>query len=311
MFPIKSTVKEKRMGERVLVTDIGGTNMRIASLKDGEIEALLFCHSIGDLPPREGIEFLKNKIFQFACGEKVEAVVMGFPGLVDYKGRLQHSPNLKAYEGINLKEAFFGLGFKVFFENDANLYALGEGFKGGAKGAKNYCCLTLGTGVGSGVVIDGRLLKGSRGVASEIGHMTVKLDGAPCSCGSKGCLEAYCSGTAILRMARERGLNVESAQEVARLAEMGSEEALSVFEEMGKYLGAGLANMVNIFNPEVILIGGKVSEAFPFFIDKALETMSEMAFPYPVRNVIVKKATLGDMAALWGGWALVMGSHAV
>ncbi len=299
------------MGKRVLVTDIGGTNIRIASLKDGEMEALLFCHSIGDLPPREGIEFLKNKIFRFACDGNVEAVVMGFPGLVDYKGTLHHAPNLKAYEGINLKEAFFGLGFKVFFENDANLYALGEGFKGGAKGAKNYCCLTLGTGVGSGVVIDGRLLKGSRGVASEIGHMTIKLDGAPCSCGSKGCLEAYCSGTAILKMARERGLNVESAQEVACLAEMGSEEALSVFEEMGKYLGAGLANIVNIFNPEVILIGGKVSQAFPFFIDKALETMSEMAFSYPVRNVIVKKATLGDMAALWGGWALVMGDHAV
>ncbi|HEX16450.1 MAG TPA: ROK family protein, partial [Deltaproteobacteria bacterium] len=167
------------------------------------------------------------------------------------------------------------------------------------------CCLTLGTGVGGGVVIEGKLLKGARGVASELGHMVVDEDGMECYCGSRGCLEAYASGSAILRMAQEKGFAVSSAKEVARLAFEGDDEAKGIFEEMGRYLGVGLANIVNIFNPEVIVIGGKVADAWPLFGPRALEEMKKRAFPYSAEGVQVTKALLGDEAALWGGVALM------
>ncbi len=296
------------MGKRIVVIDVGGTNLRIASIRDGRLEAIRSFPSIAPLPPPQGFRFLEERIRELA-GEDLEAVVLGFPGLISKNGRLHHSPNLRGYEGLELHKGLLGLDVPIFVENDANLYALGEGFKGAARGRKNFCCLTLGTGVGSGVIIGGKLLKGSEGVGAEIGHMTIKFDGAPCSCGSRGCLEAYCSGSAILRMAREEGLAVGTAKEVADLAMQGEAAALRVFERMGEYLGAGLANIVNIFNPEVIVIGGKVADAFSLFIGKALEVMSRMAFSFAREGVKVLKASLGDEAALWGGLALVEAQH--
>lgn len=298
------------MPRRVAVADVGGTNLRVAFFRDGNLERIRFSPSIASLVPEEGIRRMKEVIRETAQGP-LDHLVIGFPGLIEGEGRLYHSPNLKAYEGIDLGEAFSDLGIPVLLENDANLYALGEGYRGSARGLRDFCCLTLGTGVGSGVVIDGKLLKGHRGFASEIGHMTIDLDGAPCTCGSRGCLEAYCSGTGLVRLAREIGLEVSSAKELYELAEGGSLPALEVFAEMGRYLGVGLANIANIFNPEAIILGGKVAEAFPFFIERALETMACFAFPAMASSVRVLKASLGDEAALWGGLALLDSGHEV
>lgn len=298
------------MPGQIAVADVGGTNLRIAVFRDGTLERVKSFPSIAPLEPPEGIRRMREMIMETAEGQ-VEAVVIGFPGLIDREGRLYHSPNMKAYEGLNLREAFEGFGVPVLVENDANLYALGEGYRGSAQGMRDFCCLTLGTGVGSGVVVDGRLVKGHMGFASEMGHMTVDLNGAPCGCGSRGCLEAYCSGQALVRMARERGLEVRSAKDLYDLAEGGSALALEVFAEMGRYLGVGLANIANTFNPEGIVLGGKVAEALPFFVEGAMEAMARYAFPAMARSVKVMKASLGDEAALWGGLVLLDCGHEV
>ncbi len=288
----------------LVVVDLGGTNLRVAALRGEEMIALKEMPSIAALPPEEGLGILRGYIRDMAGGE-AEGVVLGFPGVITREGVLLHSPHLKSYEGVDLVGGLKEIGVRVLVENDANLYTLGEGFRGAAKGRRHFCCLTLGTGVGGGVVIEGKLLKGARGVASELGHMVVDEDGMECYCGSRGCLEAYASGSAILRMAQEKGLAVSSAKEVARLASEGDDEAKGIFEEMGRYLGVGLANIVNIFNPEVIVIGGKVADAWPLFGPTALEEMKRRAFPYSAEGVQVTKALLGDEAALWGGVALM------
>lgn len=295
------------MQEPIVVLDLGGTNLRLALFKTGELLELKEYPSIASLPPREGVMALKNWIKGFKDG--VGALVLGFPGLIARDGTLMHSPNLKSYEGVNLRESFSDIGVPVFVENDANLYALGEGYKGTAQGKENFCCLTLGTGVGSGVVVEGKLLKGHRGVASEIGHMSVDAFGEPCACGSRGCLEAYCSGKAILRMARDKGLQVKDAEEVAELAKRGSLVAKEVFETMGTYLGIGLSNIANIFNPELIVIGGKVSRSYELFVPRAIEVLKERAFGFVSDGLTVAPSLLGDLAALWGGVALVEGIY--
>lgn len=294
----------------VAVADVGGTNLRVAVFREGTLERVKFFPSIAPLEPLEGIGRMKEMILETTDGP-VEAVVVGFPGLIDREGRLYHSPNMRAYEGVNLREALDSLGVPVLVENDANLYALGEGYRGSARGMRDFCCLTLGTGVGSGVVVNGKLVKGHLGFASEMGHMSVDLNGAPCGCGSMGCLEAYCSGTALVRMAKEKGLEVRTAKDLYDLAQGGSAAALEVFAEMGRYLGVGLANIANIFNPEGIILGGKVAEAFPFFVGEAMEAMARHAFPAMARSVKVMKASLGDEAALWGGLVLLDSGHEV
>lgn len=295
------------MQEPIVVLDLGGTNLRLALFETGELLELKEYPSIASMNPQEGIRVLKDWIKAFK--DKVGALVLGFPGLIARDGTLMHSPNLKSYEGVNLRESFSEMGVPVFVENDANLYALGEGYKGIAQGKENFCCLTLGTGVGSGVVVEGRLLKGHKGVASEIGHMSVESNGVPCACGSRGCLEAYCSGKAILRMARDKGLEAKDAEEVAELAKRGSVVAKEVFEVMGAYLGIGLSNIANIFNPEMIVIGGKVSRSYDLFVPRALEVLKERAFRFVAEDLTVAPSLLGDLAALWGGVALVEGIY--
>lgn len=293
------------MQRPIVVLDLGGTNLRLAFFNRGELVELREYPSIAPMSPEEGIKKLKEWIRGFE-GE-IGTLVLGFPGLIARDGTLRHSPNLKAYEGVNLKESFSDIGVPVFVENDANLYALGEGYKGAAQGKRNFCCLTLGTGVGSGVVVEGKLLKGHKGVASEIGHMSVEAFGVPCTCGSRGCLEAYCSGRAILRMARDKGLEAKDAEEVAELARMGYAAAKEVFATMGTYLGIGLSNIANIFNPELIVIGGKVSRSYDLFVPHALEVLRERAFGFVTEDLTLAPSPLGDLAALWGGVALVEG----
>lgn len=304
------------MREFAVVLDLGGTNLRAAGCWLGEDDGFfsrITTRSISHLPREEGMRFLKEevigKILERGRGEggRAKGAVLGVPGWITPEGELAFSPHLPQLKGVNLIGEMDFDGLPVMIENDANLYALGEGRRGAAQGAKTYCALTLGTGLGGGIVMEGRLLKGAFGSANEVGHMVVEAEGVPCWCGSRGCLEAYASGSAIKRMAEERGLKVHSSEEVFRAAQNGDQGAREVFAEMGKYLGVGMANLVNLFSPEVIVIGGKVAGAWDFFIPHALEEMRKRAFHYPAGRVKVKRASLGDDAALWGGVSLLEG----
>jgi len=196
-------------------------------------------------------------------------------------------------------------------ENDANAAAVGEMWRGAAQGLCTIVCFTLGTGVGSGVILNGELWRGIDGTGGEIGHMTIEpFGGARCNCGNTGCLEVYASATGVVRIARDAlaqdsNSNLNSAAEltahlIAQAAHDGDDLALNVFRRMGTYLGVASANLVNIFNPEVIIFGGGVSAAFDLFAAQVREEINNRSFPVPAHRCRIAKAACGDNAGLLG-----------
>jgi glucokinase len=237
------------------------------------------------------------------------------PGSVHAQtGLVVNAPNVPAIVDFPLNEALAAsLGRPILIENDANAAAVGEMWKGAGRGYQTIICFTLGTGVGSGVILNGQLLRGIDGTAGEIGHTSVDpFGGVKCKCGSIGCLEVYASATAIVRMARELLSGYPdstlhaiptadlSAKEIARAAREHDPCALAVFEKMAVHLGVGLANVVNALNPEAIVIGGGVSAAFDLFAPRAREEMMSRAFPVPAQRCQIVRAECGDDAGLLG-----------
>ena len=198
----------------------------------------------------------------------------------------------------------------VLLENDANAAALGESWMGAAKGFQNSICVTLGTGVGGGIIIDGEILRGVDGTAGEIGHICVEPFGAPCGCGSRGCLEQYASATAILRLAQENSARYPKSEllhklgltsaDVYKAGKQGDELALEVFRQMGFYLGLALAGLVNVLNPEAIVIGGGASGGWDLFMRYLQETIRARTFRQPGERAKVLLAKCGDDAGLLG-----------
>src|ERR1043165_3714663 len=190
------------------------------------------------------------------------------PGAVDSdKAVVLQAPNLPSLINVDLKAALEQrLGWPVFLENDANAAAVGEMWLGAARGCRDVMSVTLGTGVGGGLILDGKLWRGSHGSGGEIGHTTVDpFSGLKCKCGNTGCLELVASATAIVRMTRETLSQFPgsvlhhqelTAERVYEAGSAGDELALSVFKKFGTYLGIGLANLINIVDPEIIVIAG-------------------------------------------------------
>ena len=184
-------------------------------------------------------------------------------------------------------------------------------WQGAGRGRKDIIMITLGTGVGGGIILDGKLLRGIDGSAGEVGHIGVEpFDGAPCTCGSRGCLEVYASATAIVRMTREMGARypqspLRTSDELTSAAVYksgteGDELALEVFRRMGLYLGVGLASLINIFNPEMIIIGGGAAAGWDLFIPHVREQVTERAFPVPARRAEIVRAERSDDAGILG-----------
>jgi glucokinase len=232
------------------------------------------------------------------------------------KGVMVAPPNLPALDGFPVR-AFLEerISSLIVIENDANAFTLGEGWSGAAKGCKDYCGLTLGTGVGGGIVVAGKILHGSTGMGGEVGHMVINAEGPLCGCGGRGCLEVYASGTVIARMALEAiqkggcgGVlkwidgNTEDldSDKVFEVAQKGDLEARQIFKVMGRFLGLGLVNLVNLFNPQKIVIGGKVSGAWDYFIPSVVETVQERAMKGPKEKVRIVRAECGDDAGVLG-----------
>ena len=234
---------------------------------------------------------------------------------------LYATPLLPGWTGMRIKDILkerFGLPVRVI--NDARAAALGEGLFGAARGVKDFVCLTLGTGVGGGIFADGRLLMGAMGNAGSIGHMVICCGGRECNCGSRGCLEAYASGTAItartLELAAERGLDTPLIHSIksdlsagARLlgeaASAGDKFALEVIREAGGYLGCGLASLINLLNPALIVIGGSVAELGDLLLDPARETASKRALRGTSGLVRIVRSELGNDAGLLGAASLI------
>lgn len=248
---------------------------------------------------------------------EVEGIGIGVPGPVDDRGIVYKCVNL-GWGVFNVEEELGGLtGLKVRAANDANVAALGEMWKGGGKGYDSIVMVTLGTGVGGGVIVDGKILAGANGGAGEIGHIPVNPDETEiCGCGKRGCLEQYVSATGIARMARlklkstDRGSSLRSAEEITAkdvldAAKAGDELGMELLEELGFRLGTALAGVAAVCNPQAFVIGGGVSKAGEILTDSVVKYFREQAF-HVMRDTAVVLAKLGNDAGMYGCVRLVL-----
>jgi glucokinase len=265
------------------------------------------------------VESIARAVLEVKDGFEVGGACLAVAGLIlTQENRVVFSPNLHAVEGIPLKEELEPrIGLPLTVENDANAAAWGEFRFGAGSEVDHLLFLTLGTGVGGGVISHGVLLRGAQGSGGELGHVTIQANGPRCACDNRGCLEALASGTAISRRARELAIEKPDSalgrfaaerkllgEDVTRLAREGDALALSVLEEAGRWLGIGLAGFVNIFNPEVVAVGGGVMAAGELILEAARGEVRLRARP-PSRDLAeIKEATLGPKSGLLGAAAL-------
>lgn len=253
--------------------------------------------------------------------ESVIGVGIGVPGPVDDAGMVYRAVNL-GWDVFNINETLSGLlGIDVKAGNDANVAALGEMWCGGAKGYKDIVLATLGTGIGGGIITNGKIVTGSRGAGGEIGHMHI-VDDEPdaCGCGNHGCFEQYGSATGIVRLAKRR-LAASEEDSVLRIAQAegtlsakavfdavkdGDKVACEIAEEYGMYLGKGLAAVAAVVNPEVFVLGGGVSKAGEILFQFIEKNYQKYTF-HACQNAVFKLATLGNDAGIYGAAKLVLG----
>jgi glucokinase len=312
--------------EFVFAADLGGTHLRVALVdRNGK----LYCRQMQSTPqaekPNEIVRALIDAVNTCAPaaaeqGGAISAVSVVVPGTVNVAdGVVVKAPNVPCLDGFRLAAALESeLDWPVILENDANAAAIGELWCGAGQGYRTLICVTLGTGVGGGIILDGKLWRGVDGSAAEIGHIGVDpFAGVPCTCGSRGCLEVYASATAIVRMTREARPrypnsilhNTEdlTSQKVYQAGKEGDELAIEVFRRMGVYLGIGLASLINVLNPEIVVIGGGLSNGWDLFEKHMHQQVIERAFPIPARRVKIVRAQCGDDAGLLGAAKLAFG----
>ena len=265
------------------------------------------------------IENIARAVKEVGDGYEAGGVCLAVPGLIlGSENKVIFAPNLSAIQGIPLKDELEPrVGLPLTIENDGNAAAWGEFRFGVGSEADHLVFVTLGTGIGGGVITHGVLMRGAQGSGGELGHVTIQDGGPRCACGNHGCLEALASGSAIARRARELAIeNPGSAlgrlatrrqilgEDVTRLAREGDAVALSVLEETGRWLGIGLASFVNIFNPEVVAVGGGAMEAGELILKAARQEIMDRARP-PSRDLAeVQVATLGPKSGVLGAAAL-------
>ena len=271
--------------------DIGGTGIQIGAVNE---ENRIIKEA--SIPTRTDLSFAEQVDQMVACikellnpaenpeltMENVVSIGAGIPGLASSDGVVINCTNL-GWRHVPLREEFQTRISKPFFvDNDANVAALAESIAGVSADSSSSIFITLGTGIGSGIIIDGKIWKGYHGIGGELGHMILELDGQPCSCGNRGCLEQYCSATALIRMAREQvavhpdSLMLKLAEGDARKINAkivfdakreGDPAAEKIFRRYVKYMGQMIANLVNFIDPEIIVLGGGVSKAGSLLLD--------------------------------------------
>src|SRR5438128_4567119 len=305
--------------EVVFAADLGGTHLRAAPVDANVTINIRLKHKTPQATqPDEMAQALVLAVRECETqskisGDCIRAVSVVVPGSVNVaQGVVVKAPNVACLDGFRLTAALTSeLKLPAVLENDANAAAVGEMWQGAGHGRRTIVCVTLGTGVGGGIILDGKLWRGVNGSAGEIGHMCVDpFGGVACTCGSRGCLEVYASATAIVRMTREARprypdsvlqVGDELTSETIYRAGVGGDGlALEVFRRMGVYLGIGLANLINILNPETIVIGGGVVNGWNLFEKHMTHEVAERAFPIPAAEVKIVPAECGDDAGLLG-----------
>jgi glucokinase len=319
----------KQNSTPVVSVDIGGTKIMTAVFSaEGRMMAREVCPTLAN----EGLEAVIHRLFLAIDGllhqnnivpSQLVGIGIATAGIIDSRrGLITVSPNLPDWHDVPLKE-MVRERFQVdtFLVNDACGAALGEYCFGAGRGVHNLVLLTLGTGVGGGIIIDGELYEGATGSAGEIGHMVLDVNGPECGCGNRGCLEALVSGVAIARDAVSRikrgkksslvemvrgEIESITAEHVGNAARDGDPLALEVLSRAASYLGMAMASLVNIFNPEMIILGGGMAGLGTLFVDPAKKIAAEKAFPVSARAVKIVTAQLGNEAGVYGAAAYVL-----
>ena len=312
--------------EYVLAADIGGTWIR-AALADARGRILRKAREATPSleEPQRGVERLVRLLESVSEGverEKILGVGVASAGPLDSeKGIILTPPNLPSWRNIPLRAMLEErLGLPVWLENDATLAALGENKFGCGRGREHLIYLTVSTGVGGGIISHGKLILGARGMAGEVGHMVIDPQGPFCNCGKRGCLEAIASGSAIARAAREEILKGASsiirdlvsspaeidARAVVEAARRGDELASEILKRAGRALGIGIANLVHIFDPELVVVGGGVAKAGSLLFDPLREALSRYLMPDFKSKFQLRESALGDDAGLLGAVAFMI-----
>jgi len=295
------------MTEYSIGLDLGGTNYRAAAIdRNGKLIDKI-SGSTNSAAGREAIvDSIVNAIVTLRDkrgGDELAGIGVALPGFILMEtGVVAASPNIPAFGNFPARDVLQDrLKAPVILENDANAAALGEKWMGAGRGVDDLVLLTLGTGIGGGIIIGGRVLHGFVGMAGELGHTTVNPTGIPCSCGNVGCLEKHASATAIAAMARHLSLGDNlTSEDVYKLAMGGNESAKRVFEHMGRALGIGLANFVQVFNCPLYLLSGGVLAAWDLFTPAMFSEMRLRSLTFRNTKTRVEKATLGSDAGLFG-----------
>ncbi len=301
-----------------IAVDIGGTQLRAAAFsEDSSKPARVIRIPTRDesSSPLERLQALIQQIWP--ADQPVAGIAVATPGPTDpYRGIVVEAPNIPGWVDLplrsHLEERF---QVPVAVGNDANLAALGEWKFGAGIGHSHMIYVTISTGIGGGIIIDNRLLLGAQGLAGEIGHVTVIPDGPPCGCGGYGHLEALASGTAITRWVKEQLQNgIQSSLEnvkplnakaVSEAAQKGDWLGITALSRAANYVGIALANLLHIFNPTAIIIGGGVSRSGPLLLTPMFSTMqSHVMNPRYLENLVLQEAKFGDDAGLMGALAL-------
>lgn len=300
--------------------DLGGTNLRIAAVSPGGeiLEKIAL-----DTEVKEGRERVIadmtgaiRDLQERMRGARLVGIGIGVPGVINLAtGMIRQSPNLPGWNDFPVRDDIERqLKAPVILENDANAAALGEKWVGAGKSAAGLCILTLGTGIGGGIILDGRIWHGQDGMGGELGHMTIDPNGALCGCGNLGCIEAYASATAILRMAhaaiavgRSPALR-KAAEEVGELtaemiyvtAQQGDRVSREIFELVGRSLGVAIANLINIFNLPLYVLAGGVAHGWDAFEAYLMDEVQKRSVVYRATKTRIERSQLGAEAGLLG-----------
>jgi glucokinase len=323
------------MSTYAIGVDLGGTNLRVAAVDGsgklmGEVAAPTQRehgrHGVLD----QMCAAIREVSSKYAGAGKLAGIGIGVPGIIDMEtGMMRQSPNLPGWEDYPVRQEIERrLSTRVILENDANVAALGEKWLGAAREVDDMLMLTLGTGVGGGIVLEGKIFHGARGMAGEPGHVTVYPDGHPCPCGNRGCLEQYASASAVVRLAREaiaggkapqlarlQAAGDLSAKSIFDLAQQGDRPAQEIYKVAGRALGIALAGFVNLLNLPMYVLGGGAAAAWDAFAPTMLEEVRKRSFTYratapespvPGRKTVIAPAELGGNAGLMGAARLPM-----
>ena len=294
--------------------DIGGTSIKGAAVYDDGRMLDVFALPVvkgesGEVTVNKLIDVVENYIKEKGIGKEIVGIGMGIPGLLDIeKGIVTYSPNLK-WDNLPIADLFKArLPYPVRIANDANVAAFGEAKFGAGKGVPYVIMLTLGTGVGGGIVLDGKLYEGNEGKGAEMGHIVIELDGRQCGCGRKGCLEAYASATAIINDTKKameehpESLMHKVAEELGKIdgrvafkaARQGDQVALQVVDQYIYFLCEGIMNYCNIFRPNVVILSGGIANEGDYLFDKINDFLKLHQYGFPKSPVVkVVPAKLG------------------